>query len=184
MISSFFLQVSHRCFAILLSLFLILLSTLSWVPLKRCQFDKARLSFDRSGHKPRRQILSPPPFHPPPLLLLLLLVLWLSRQSWCSFSAWMLTLIHSLLSCIRWTPVSVVLLDGKLALVALWSLPLLLPRHPRMMMTPTTMIMMRMEMLALPVLTRCLLDTFTLYHSWQRGKVVLDMRVIILVVEG
>ena len=51
----------------------------------------------------------------------------------------------------------------RLALVALWSLPLLLSWHPRTMMTSTTMMMMmRMEMLALPVLTRCLLDTLTL----------------------
>ena len=38
--------------------------------------------------------------------------------------------------------------------------------------------MMMMEMLALSM--RCLLDTLTLYHSRQKGKVVLDMRVVIL----
>ena len=38
--------------------------------------------------------------------------------------------------------------------------------------------MMMMEMLAL--LMKCLLDTFTLCHSWQKGEVVLDMRVVIL----
>ena len=37
--------------------------------------------------------------------------------------------------------------------------------YPRTMMNPTTMMMMRMEMLALPALTRCLLDTLTLCHS-------------------
>ena len=37
-----------------------------------------------------------------------------------------------------------------------------LPKHPRMMMTLMTM---WMEMLALPVLTKCLLDTLTLCHS-------------------
>ena len=35
-----------------------------------------------------------------------------------------------------------------------------------------------MEMLALPM--RCLLDTFTLCHSRQKGVVVLDMRVFYL----
>ena len=38
--------------------------------------------------------------------------------------------------------------------------------------------MMMMEMLALPM--RCLLETLTLCHSWQKGRVVLDMRVVIL----
>ena len=38
--------------------------------------------------------------------------------------------------------------------------------------------MMMMEMLAL--LMRCLLNTFTLCHSWQKGGVVLDIWVVIL----
>ena len=79
---------------------------------------------------------------------------------------------------------SAILPDGRLALVALWSLPLLLSRHPRTMITLTMMMMIRIEMLALPVLTRCPLDTLTLYHSWQKGGVVLDMRVVILVGGG
>ena len=112
---------------------------------------------------------------PPPLPFLLREV-WLLMWSWRNFSTWMLALIHSLLSCIRWTPVLAVLLDGRLTLVALWSLPLLLPRHLR-----TMMMMMRMGMLALLVLTRCLLDTLTLCHLWQKGGVVLDMRVVILI---
>ena len=37
-----------------------------------------------------------------------------------------------------------------------------------------------MEMPVLPVLTRCLLDTFTLYHSWQKWGVVLVIRVVIV----
>ena len=53
-------------------------------------------------------------------------------------------------------------------------------RHPRTMMTLTTMMIMRMKMLALPKLTRCLLDNLTICHSWQKGGVVLDMRVAIL----
>ena len=99
----------------------------------------------------------------------------------------MLALTFSLMSCIKWTPMLAILLDNKLALVALWILPLFLLRHPkmtrhlRMMMTPTmTMMMVRMEMLALLVLTRCLLDTFTLCHLWQKEGVVLVMRVVIV----
>ena len=37
-----------------------------------------------------------------------------------------------------------------------------------------------MEMLAHPVQIRCLLDTLNLCHSWQKGEVVLDIRVVIL----
>ena len=78
-----------------------------------------------------------------------------------------------------------VLLDGRLTFVALWSLPLLLSRHPRTMMhlrtmMTLTMMIMGMEMLALPALTRGLLDTFTLCHSRQKGGVVLVMRVVII----
>ena len=76
-----------------------------------------------------------------------------------------------------------VLLDDRLTLVVLWSLLLLLLRHlrhPRTMMVLTTMMMMRMEMLALLALMRYLLNTFTLCHSWQKGGVVLDIRVVIL----
>ena len=46
--------------------------------------------------------------------------------------------------------------------------------------TPTTTMMIRMEMLALPTLTRCLLDTLTICHSWQKREVVLIMRVVIV----
>ena len=42
------------------------------MPLARCLFDGARPSFDKSGHKPRRELLQPIPLHPPPILLLLL----------------------------------------------------------------------------------------------------------------
>ena len=51
----------------------------------------------------------------------------------------------------------VVLLDGRIALVASYSLPLLLQRHLRtrmMMVTPTTMMMMGMRMLAHLVMMR------------------------------
>ena len=36
--------------------------------------------------------------------------------------------------------------------------------------TPTTTMMIRMEMLVFPVLTRCLLDTLTICHTWQKGR--------------
>ena len=49
----------------------------------------------------------------------------------------------------------------------------------RMMMMVMTMMLPMMiiiEMLALPM--RCLLNTFTLCHLWQKGEVVLDMKVV------
>ena len=88
---------------------------------------------------------------------------------------------------IRWTFVSVILhSDRRPWVVMLLRLLLhnllqwLLILRMRMMMMVMTMMlqMMTMEMLALPM--RCLLDTLTLYHWWQKGKVVLDMRVVIL----
>ena len=140
------------------------------VPLTSLPLNEARRSFIWGG--PAQQLLPLLQLYPPPLPLVLREV-WLWMWSWHSFSAWMLALIHSLLNCIRWTLVSAILLDGRLALVALWSLPLLLPRHPRhlrTMMTSTTIMMMRMEMLALPAMMRYLLDTLTLYHLWQKKR--------------
>ena len=113
-------RLSHRSFAIFLSLFLILLSILSWVPSTQCLFGGTRPSFDQSGRRPRwwiLQPLQPLPFLPPPIILLRRVV-WLLRQSWHSFNAWMLALILSLLSCIKWIPMLVVLHDDRLALVA------------------------------------------------------------------
>ena len=95
-------------------------------------------------------------------LLLLPRVVWPLRQSWRSFSAWMLVLIHSLLSCVKWTPVLVVLHDDRLTLLASQSLPLLLHRHLRtrtMMVTPVMIMMMRMRMLALLMTMRWLLHS-------------------------
>ena len=180
MIDSSFLSLSWGSYAIFLFLFL-LPTTFTWnVPLMLLPLNGARSSFIRGVLV--WQLL---PFLQlqPPLLPLLQREVWLWTRSWHSFSAWMLALIHFLLSCIRWTLVSVVLLDGRLTLVALWSLPLLLLRHlrhSRTMMTLTMMMMMRIEMLALPALTRCLLDTLTLCHSWQKWGVVLVMRVVLL----
>ena len=56
--------------------------------------------------------------HPHPLPPLLW-VMCHSEKSWCSCSTWMLALIHSLHSCIRWTFVSVVLDGGRQSWVAL-----------------------------------------------------------------
>ena len=44
----------------------------------------------------------------------------------------------------------------------------------------TTPMMRMMAMLAHLAMTRCLLDTFTLCHSWQKVGVVLGMRVVII----
>ena len=83
----------------------------------------------------------------PHLHLLSQRVVWHLRRSWRSYSAWMLALTHSVMSCVKWTPVLAVLPHSRLTLMASWHLPLLLLRHPRMM----TM--------------RCLLDILTLCHS-------------------
>ena len=56
------------------SLFMILPTTLSWVPSAQLLFGGARPNFDRSGHEQRQLILWPPPFLPPPLLLLQVVV--------------------------------------------------------------------------------------------------------------
>ena len=125
-------------------------------------------------HRPRRWLLRHLLLHPHPFLLLLRVV-WPLRRSWYSFSAWMLTLTHSVMSCIKWTPMSVVLCDSRLALVASWSLLLLLQRHLRIR---TMMIRMRMRMLALLVTTRWQLELHALCHLWQKWGVVLGMRVV------
>ena len=116
-----------------------LLISPSWVPSVRRLFDRVRPSFNRSSHKPRRQLLQPIP-----LLPLLQVVVWLLRRLWCNFSAWMLALTFSLMRWVRWPPVWVVLHDVRLALVASLLLPILLPR----------LLGMRMRMLALPVMRR------------------------------
>ena len=91
----------------------------------------------------------------PPLLLLRQVVLWLLRRSWCSFSAWMLALTLSVMSCVRWTPVSIVLNDDRLASMVSPLLPLLLWRLRQMRMAMIVlMMMMRMRMLALLLIMR------------------------------
>ena len=103
-ISSFYLRLSRRSFVIFLFLSLILISLPSWVLLARCLFDGAQPSFDRSGHGLWRWLLLQPlPFHPP-LLPFLQVVVWRLRPLWHSLSALILTLIHSLLSCISEHP--------------------------------------------------------------------------------
>ena len=52
------------------------------------------------------------------------------------------------------------------------------PSPPSLVVMTIMLQMILMEMLALSM--RCLLDTLTLYHSSQKGGVVLDMRVVIL----
>ena len=74
--------------------------------------------------------------------------------------------------------------DSKMKSYITRQLKKFMKNAQRKMMTPTTMMMTRMEMLALPMLIRCLLDTLTLCHSLQKGEVVLDMRVVILIGGG
>ena len=156
MIISFSLRLSRRSFIIFLSLSLILISLPSWVPLARRLFDGARPSLDWSGQWPRWRILQPPLFLLPPLLLLQVVV-WHLRRSWHSFSIWMLALTLSMMSCVSWPPVLVVLHDDKLALVASSLFLLLLQRllSTRMLMMVLVMMMIRrIRMLALPVMRR------------------------------
>ena len=145
-ISSFSLRLSRKSFVIFLSLSLMLLSLSSWVPLTHHLFDKARPSFNWSGHELRQRLLQPLPFHPP-LLPLLRVVVWCLRPSWRSLSTWMLTMIHSLLSCIRWTLMLVVSHDDRLVWVASprLHLPLLLQRllRTRILMMVLVVIVMR-----------------------------------------
>ena len=153
-INSFSLWLSRESFTIFLSLSPILISLPSWVPLAWCLFNRVRPSFDRSSHRPRQRILQPPLFLLPPFLFLRVVV-WRLRWSWHSFSAWMLAVTFSVMSCVRWTLVSVVLHDDKLALVASSLLPLLLQRllSTRMLMMVLVMMMIRrIRMLALPVM--------------------------------
>ena len=137
-------------------------------------FDGARLSFNRGGHESRQQLLQLLSLLPL-LFLHLLLVEWLSGPSWYSLCSWMLTLTHSVMSCVRWTPMLVVLHDNRLPWVV--SLLILLHLHRlqrmRVMMAPAVMMLMRTIMLACPVMMRRLLDLFTLCHLWQNGGVVL-----------
>ena len=179
MISSFSLQLSRGFYAIFLFLFPSPTTSPLCVSLTTLLLNEARCNFNRGGLV--RQLL--------PLLLLhlhplppLLRAKWHSRTSWRNFSTWMLTSTLSVMSCVRWTPVLAVLLDAKLRWAITPHLPLLWPLQMRVMGPIVLMLpMMRiMEMLAHPVMTKCLLDTLTICHSWQKGRVVLDMRVVIL----
>ena len=176
MISSSFLQLSRGFFAISQSLFPFPIISLSCVPLMWRMPDGVRPNFDWSSHELRRQHLQLLQLHPH-LLLLLPRMVWLLRWLWCSFSAWM-PLTLSAMSCVRWTPVSVVLHDNRLTLVALLSLPLLLQILLRMKTTMMALmaVVMRMVVLAPPAMMRWLLELLALCHTWQKGEVVLGIR--------
>ena len=119
MISLSFLRLSRGLFTTFLSPISSLLILQLCVPQTLLTLDRVRPSFDRSDHGLRSRLLRLLPFQPHLLRLLLLRVVWPLRGSWRSVSAWMLALKHSLLSYIRWTPVLVVLLNNRLAFVAL-----------------------------------------------------------------
>ena len=164
-ISSSSLELSRGFYAIFLFHFPHSTTFPLCVPLTMLPLNEARRSFDQGG--PVQQLL-PLLLHPCPLPPLLR-VEWHSRTSWRNFSVWMLTLTLSVMSYVRWTLVLAALLDARLRWAVTPCLPLLWPLR-----------MMMMEMLALLVQMRCLLNTLTLCHSWQKGGVVLDMRVVIL----
>ena len=108
-ISSSSLLLSRGFYSIFMFPFLFPTTSTLCVPLTPLPLNGARRSFIRGG--PGRQLLPLLQLHPPPLPLLQREV-WLWTRSWRSFSAWMLVSIHSLLSCIKWTPVSAILPDG------------------------------------------------------------------------
>ena len=172
--SSFSLQLSHEFYAIFLFLFPLLLC----VPLITLPLNGVRHRFDQGG--PVQQLLPLLRLHPHPLHHLLWME-WDSRTSWRSFSAWMLALTLSVMGCVKWTPVLATLLDARLRWVVIPCLPILWPLQMRVMLMMLMILMMRMmAMLAHPVMTRCLLNTLILCYLWQKGEVVLIMRVVIL----
>ena len=85
----------------------------------------------------------------------------------------------SVMCCVRWTPVLPALLDARLKLVDIPCLPLLWPLWLRVMLM-MLMMMRIMSILAHLAMTRCLLNTLTLCHSWQKGGVIFVIRVVIL----
>ena len=134
MISSFCLQLSCGFYAIFLFLFPLSTTSPLYVP-----FNGVRRNFDQGD--PVQQLLPLLLLHPHPLLPLLW-VEWHLRTSWHSFSAWMLALTLSVISCVRWTPVLAALLDARLRWVVTPCLPLLWPLQMRVM--ALTMLMMLM----------------------------------------
>ena len=164
MICLSFILLSRGSFATPLSLILSLIISPSCMPLMLVLFDRARPSFDQSSHGSRQWLLLPVLLHPPPHLPLPRVV-WLSRPSWLSLSAWMLTLTLSMMSCVKWTLVWAVSLDDRLLWVVSPFLHLHLQglqRMRAMMMAPVMMMMMmmmrmRMRVLAFPVMRRWLL---------------------------
>ena len=122
-ISSFFLPLSCDSFATFLFPFPSLPISHICVPLMQLSLSGVLHSFARSGPRHRRQLLQLLLLHPP-LLLFLQRVEWHLRQSWHSLCAWMLALTLSAMSCVRWTPVSVVSCDDRLWWVVTQWLPL------------------------------------------------------------
>ena len=178
-ISSFSFRLSRRFYAIFLFLFPFPTTSPLCMPLTTLPLNGVRRSFDWSGLV--RQLLPLLQLHPHPLPPLLRAE-WHLRTSCHSFSAWMLALTLSVMSYVRWIPMLAALLDARLRWVVIPCLPLLWPLRMRvMLMMILLLLMMRMmAMLAHPAMTRCLLETLTLCHSWQKGRIVLVMRVVIL----
>ena len=171
MISSSFLPLSRGSFATFLSPILSLPIFLLCVPLTPLPLSRVLHSFAQGSPSIRRQLLWLLPFHPP-LRFLLPQVESHLRPSWHSLCTWMLALTLSAMSCVRWTPVSIVLRDDRLWWVVTQWLPL--PRHLRIrVMAPTVLMMLKIMMMARLVMMRCLLDLLALCHLWQKNGVVL-----------
>ena len=171
-ISSFFLRLSQGSFAILLSLVPCLITSPLWVPLTPLLLDGVKFSFARGGHRPKQRLLRLLQLLPPSILLPRR-VEWHLMPSWHNLCAWMLALTISVMSCVRWTPTLVILYDDRLSWVISLLLLLYLYQLLRMRVMRSLAVLMRMMVLACPVMMRCLLDVLTLCHSWQKGGVVL-----------
>ena len=189
MISSFSLRLSRGYYATFLFPFQRLNISLSCVPYMSLPLNVARHSLGWGSLG--QQLLPPVQLHldllHPHLLFPLLRAMCHSGTSWRSFSARMLALIHFLWSHIRWMFVLAVLHSGRRSWVAsllrllLHLLQWLLILRLRLMMMVMTMILLMMMMMEIVALSmRCLLDTLTICHSWQKEGVVLDIRIVIL----
>ena len=94
-----------------------------------------------------------------------------------------LVLTLSVMSCVRWTPMSVVLHDDRLSWLVSLLLPLQLrqPLRMRVMMAPAVMMLMRMMAMARRVMMRCLLDVLTPLSLVTKRRSSFEMRVVILI---
>ena len=184
-IGSFFLLLSCGSFAIFLSPISSHPTSRSCVPLVSLSLNGVLHNFTWGNPGQRRSLLKLLPLHPP-LLLRLQQVKWHLRPSWHNLCAWMLALTLSVMSCVRWTLVSVVSHDNRLS----WVVSLLLPYHlhqplrMRVTTASTVRMLIRKMVLAHLVMMRCLLDVLTLLSLVTKRGSNFEMRVVIFIGGG